>query len=1115
MSLPQSHEDFVLEQLCNRVPNEKRQSTDGGLVVILGAGASMEYGLPSLDDLLNKIWDDLYGAHKVESESREPAVSEKRQKLEKLFTNLGSGELRKLLSPFLRKISGAACPGYHYLVRLAKYGIIHTIVNMNFDLLLLEACNAEGVIPNITQSFNESLASSALTRKGTGKNKNTILHIVTPNGSLKEKGGAPILDLANSYYFKNQGDVNAARELFTRNHVLLIGYSCIDEKIREALWNRDTSSGAEGDKKLFVVDPAGPRHPLPLIQETRKSKDLYLHGSEASFSYFMEQFYMMADSGEESWMPTRVESKRVRAPHTGNPTHSERKSLDACRNLALQIRSSLDVADWEAGVIETHAEDLYLKVTELARCSEIPLTAAEHYLAKSASFFHDLGFFWARSRERKSEYPGFTVLKEHGKRSVTLLHRILSPDNHNEDKNKRKNIIPAHYSEKSKREMIELILNLCEYHTDLRVEQQGLVNKNREIEVDGFKVPVRFHLVCALFTLAEEMIRGEPRTESEQLHAIMVNELTAAIDDPIIDLYWNEQGVKIGFKVLEKGILYAQPSEPRAQSKAGDWLLSRVEKAVNNVNSALSIELEESMITEVRLETFPLVLKGAEKSDECSAGPHKWNERRQLQDALYERMMKSIEALRGQLEKPDEDIHDIGATVLDLLSIYILPRPKLPTDEPRAEITGEDFQYIAGNFSIPDDPGEVSRKSILYYYFLARKARARAEKAEGEDVMEDFFCRMLEERLYPTWRYLANLSNLSVDQIDVFPTICNLGSSRYRPEFSFALKHLVRDKFDSRDKFGPKGRYLYGHDGCMECTGRLLYALAVARERLCDRDLEVIVPGFGKYLSGIMAFLLEKPDKEDWFGLYGEHNKRSDNRIQQLSYFSWGILGVVRTLSAERRVRMRAGDDSWIASLTESTAEDLVDLVKMKWQDICNMSRRELQNLSFESGGPAKSLMLMGLCCIDIQKESREWPDWQDYSLPEFLRNSTLLKNCILSNDGTNDDWECRCSAVDQYRLIPAALAVWDSKKDDAWVERLVRTVVICDQDPLWIEDGVCRGSWGYSGEVSNDVAASLIAFWRHAFENREEFSRAFVKLKSVKPELFNRREEVADNATR
>ncbi len=1129
MFLSSSDDDFVLGELCRRV-EKKWNGTDRGLVVILGAGASVEYGLPSFHTLLKELSDVYDKYHERELDIKEPDVYTLRQRLDKFWLNCGSGELRRLLSRFLKIVDGRNCPGYLYLAQLAKQRKISAIINMNFDLLLLQACWKINLSPRISQSFCESDSHH---QKSRGKNSDSVLRIITPNGSLHKRGGTPILDLAASNLFEKQKERNAARELLTRNHVLVIGYSGTDAKICNALSEclpdeTETPTGVAresaaatldvpkdqeddqkrtergegkeenvpsdtGDKRLFVINLGGPGAHLKPIQKRRASENLYLRGSEASFSYFMEQFYMMATLGKEFWELERAEQENARSLYSGNCTLSERKALDACRNLALEIRSSLDVADWGARLIETHAEDLSLKVSELARCCAIPLTVAELFLVRSTSFFHDLGFFWARSRERKSEYPGLKVLKVHGEKGAKRLKKIIDAYDPDKGRSKKEIIIPAYYSEDSKKRMTEWIFDLCEYHSELEVNQQERADKNDEIKIDECTIPVRFNLVCALFTLAEEMIRGEPRTDSERLRVIMVDELIAAIDDPIIDLYWNEEGVKIEYRILGKGILEAKPSEPRGQSKVVDWLLSRVEKAVDNVNLAVSKSYQESRRPEVCRGTFRLVLKGPGKSDQCSDSSPERNERERIRYALHERMMKSIKDIGEQRDKSDKRIYDTTATVLDLLSIYILPRPKhLGADEPRAELGAGDFDGIFARFGISaDDPDEASSKSVLCYYFSAlcaraRKARARkARGMEGENVMDDFFCRMFEERLYPTWRYLANLSNLSIDQIDVFPTLYNLGSSRYRPEFSFALKHLVRDKFES------KGRFLYGHDGCMECTGRLLYALAVARERLCDRDLEVVVPDFGKCLNGIITFLLKGPDERDWFGLYREHGRDPHERIQQLSYFSWGISGMVRALSAERKVRMQTDDCSWIASLTEHTAEDLEDLTKAKWQDLCNMSGEELRNLSYESGGPAQSLMVLGLCCLDVQKKGREWKGWREYLLPDFLE------------EVTKDRWGPDCSIVDRYRLIPAALAVWTAKKDDNWVERLVETVVRCNRDPLWIRDGVSYGSWGYSGEVSNDVAASLVAFWRHAFEYKEVFSRAFEKLKSEKPDLF------------
>lgn len=130
--------EYVLTMLASSMePLEKRgqpRDHNDGIVLLLGAGCSRQYGLPNFNELLTYIWDDCF-PRPADSLGGFQAL---RDELEKYWQAQGPESRCRILKRHLEQVK-TVCPGYHRLAEMCRQRYVKAIVNMNFDNLLEKA----------------------------------------------------------------------------------------------------------------------------------------------------------------------------------------------------------------------------------------------------------------------------------------------------------------------------------------------------------------------------------------------------------------------------------------------------------------------------------------------------------------------------------------------------------------------------------------------------------------------------------------------------------------------------------------------------------------------------------------------------------------------------------------------------------------------------------------------------------------------------------------------------------------------------------------------------------------------------------------------------------------
>ncbi len=531
----------------------KRRTEPPGVVVVIGAGCSMQYGLPSFTELLGYAYDDL-GV----DPSRDPRweLDSLRDRLDAHWRVLKPSELRPLLRKYLQRIEGSNCTGYLRLACLARKGYIKAIVNMNFDRLLHEAfaaiSNSDGRTARGIRTFrlDDHLRQDNASRLDFFR-KHVPLFL--PHGTLKEGAGVPILDLAGSDLFDTQEETKAAEDLFRNNDIVFLGYRGSDAKIAAALTPDKVPSDRnevpeQNYNKIYVlnVDPPDPR--LLRIMIDRRSTELGVTGNTAAFENVMEELdHAIRDLHQidpRSWTeadlaaacsPTLQSTESARALPTNSRhfTRTDTLALDRCRDLAIHLRASMSIAEGGHISIEDHAKTIFDMSLEIARCAGIGLTTPEKYLLYCAAYLHDLGYFWAHSGAHKYEKAGWHLLSTHGEDTAKLLVRHFSESEAKlreaahfaaneptgQEQAESDSIFPESF-EAERNALRDTLIVLCYLHSETATsrwpssfELEGELIQPRTtflVQVDAFQIEVRPPLIHALFSTAEELAHGHP-----------------------------------------------------------------------------------------------------------------------------------------------------------------------------------------------------------------------------------------------------------------------------------------------------------------------------------------------------------------------------------------------------------------------------------------------------------------------------------------------------------------------------------------------------------------------------------------------------------------------------
>ena len=1013
-----------------------------GVVFVLGAGCSIQYGLPSFLDLLSFAYEDL------NPDDRERGLTERleslRDRLDSHWRASKPAELRKLLARYLRRIDGKWCTAYLHLARMASQGYIRAIVNMNFDTLLEEAFDER---PEVQRTF-------ALD----GGSRDPV--VIKPHGSLRERDGIPILDLARSDLFDNQAETEAANSLFRGNDVVFIGYSGSDAKIAAALSPEEVPTdgwevAADNYNQIFVFNIARPDPRLLKIIVDRQSTDLMVIGREAAFENVMTELSSALEAQhathDEVWKnihPARVCHPTPRQTdedqqgeqsggefyaHSEHFTAAEAKGLERCRKLAINLRSRLNVAEGGQISIEQHAAELFKLCLRLAYSTGNGLTTPEKYLLHCAAYLHDLGYFWAHSSGRKHHKYGWQLLTTHGEDTETLL-RKLPPEELDA-------IVPGCYRnegreqpEAFKRAFREGLILLCRLHSLCPHRSADLEKHEFEVPIADYRIPVRLDLLGALFSAAEELSQGHPFFPSPySLEGSMVPSEDDGpreragerdLEDPVLDLYLRQKHEEITFRFRREavvGCLKSKEDREDAPTDSALFLAVMANDAVEDLNDIA--EARGGRGIHFRCE-HELPVSEEEESDEALM----LRLGRLLQAALAEQFQCRLEELRQAADRHPAFTVGLVASIVDLVALYTDPiYVETSTGKPLCTLEGHERVRRAlesvqrPRYKRVQRPRYKRRHPrLLHRFMLICNEMPETEEEQSNDfqIMKDHFRRSFDRIYRPAWRFCADKWLNGVDALVMARASLDFGSSRFRNEVVNGLQDLLDDKLtckpptelrrpsaalregwywhgdpkrwhtDEKEKWG------FGHDGCTICTSRLLYVFSVARrllpsdtlrKRFHDRD--------ENSLEAAVCFLLQymirkSPDDPSWWGIeeqqrLAEQENQAEKALHSADYVAWAVRATVQALIVDAEVREATGK-GWLDDECSVPLDSVHRLFEKLWTLLCSIENGE-RLLSDRAEEPHSYIVgHVAISCLDVLElwdeisPKKGHPAWKD-----------------------------------------------------------------------------------------------------------------------------------------
>src|SRR5258705_2915189 len=231
-----------------------KENTDTGHVFLLGAGASINSGVPSASDC---IWEwkknifitkspnlaQRYSEHKSETVRRaiqkwldtEGTYPGEDSEEEYSFYALHAYPIDETRRKYFENICRGKEPyiGYKILCLLSKYGMLKSVFTTNFDGLVEKAAHQMGVTPI-------SISLDTADRIHRTANNNELLCIAL-HGDFKY---SPLKNTGNE--LDNQHDifVNALEQHLYDKHLVVVGYSGRDKSLMEAIKKACAKPGA-------------------------------------------------------------------------------------------------------------------------------------------------------------------------------------------------------------------------------------------------------------------------------------------------------------------------------------------------------------------------------------------------------------------------------------------------------------------------------------------------------------------------------------------------------------------------------------------------------------------------------------------------------------------------------------------------------------------------------------------------------------------------------------------------------------------------------------------------------------------------------------------------------
>ncbi len=898
---------------------------------------------------------------------------------------------------------------------------------MNFDLLLEEACESLGAPAQVFYNFKELQASA----------------IYKIHGTVKKGGGEPIIGIDESHIFKDRNEEAAVIDLLTQNHVVIIGYSGVDEKILHALRSvpdTDSEIPPETLTNLFVINLSGPGNRLPNIQQKRRSETLVLEGVDAGFENFMEGLEQALAHPED----VSVAFERPAAPsRILYSTQLEAVAANECRRLALNIRATINVAETGRISIIEHGEELFETCLELARSAGIALTSPEKYLILCAGYLHDLGYFLGYTTDRASENPGWQLLEKHGKFTAELLEKYIGED-------WKRRITPAGYSDESRAVFVSSLIDLCRSHSlSVPLESPNSAPEAQQIEIQGIRVRFRPALISALFATAEELAEGHPFFPSpDPIELDPKGEWT--MEDPVLDLYLRQKGRALRHEILPGRIVVEPETGVETLTASAAWLLTLAYHSVRWFDGVARQHGGRGVKFDGRFsDRLPLT----EDNDTL------------IRNALKENLTRMLDLI------PLDSVGETRA-VVDLLALHTLAlhTPDHPS-EPRLD--AKEAFAIRGTRRQAREPllrdGGPWQNAFSLFFLQSDEGPA--------SEMVRRFRKDLHEIIYPAWRFCARSLHTGVNAICLSRLVFDLGSTPFRAEFAFALRHLASEKV----KWDEDKENAFGHDGCTLCTSRLLYIFSYARLVRRPGSPDSLPAGkrrgTDEIVRALLRTMLNKETPLNWWGI--SKTDRPGGGIHSADYAAWAVRSLAFCLAVDQEVRSKK------ESPLLSNRQEVIDLLAERLEDLCNseykafIDNRSEEPHSYVIGDVAITLLeterLLRFCgdvSIDLRKHLRAARE--------------ALKTATTELDGRN------LSLISKLYLWPAKVFLHEEAgpEQESIEAELFELHRSCTQSPIWIRD--TEGSWGYNEENTQRLVSAMNAFWRYAFENRGRFEPLF-----------------------
>lgn len=196
-----------------------KKITETRLSVFCGAGISFNSGLPIVSALLDYLFEKLQLTKQQINliwSSNLPFESI----MEKILDESGLNEIQEIFS------AGAPSTNHYFISKLAKKGLLKTICTTNFDTLIEDALQQEGLIDD--KDFKVYSSESEINNIVWTAD---IIHLIKIHGCIKNKDEMAITMslIASDRYSEMRRKV--LQEIFTKtkhDNVIVMGYSCSD-----------------------------------------------------------------------------------------------------------------------------------------------------------------------------------------------------------------------------------------------------------------------------------------------------------------------------------------------------------------------------------------------------------------------------------------------------------------------------------------------------------------------------------------------------------------------------------------------------------------------------------------------------------------------------------------------------------------------------------------------------------------------------------------------------------------------------------------------------------------------------------------------------------------------